>query len=71
MTRDRIVTFETRIPLVAAFELDRDDIEIAVVMGASSLGIDVDSVYLMPVNFSNHPSTIPNRLGTKHGPELI
>jgi hypothetical protein len=70
MTGNRFVTLEARIPLAAAFELDGDDIDVAVVVGASSLVIDVDSLNLVSVNGRHHHHDT-KRLGTKHGRELI
>ena len=43
MVGDLAVTFETREPSAAAFEFDRDDIEIAVIVGTSSLGVDINA----------------------------
>jgi hypothetical protein len=47
------VTFVTRIPIAAAFELDSDDITLAVVMSASRFLIDVHADDLHAVNYSH------------------
>jgi hypothetical protein len=53
MISDLLVTIETRIPTAAALELDRDDVERRVPMGASSRFVDLDTVDLTPVNNSH------------------
>ncbi len=47
------VTVEAWIPTAAAFKFDRDDIQPRVPVPAPRLLIDLDSVYLTPVNNSH------------------
>jgi hypothetical protein len=44
------MTFKARIPLTAAIELDRDDIQPRVIVRATRLTIDSASTYLMTVD---------------------
>lgn len=51
MSRELRMTFVTRKPLSAAFELDRHNVVLVVVMGAARLWIDIDADDLDVVNF--------------------
>ncbi len=46
----------TRKPLAAAFELDRDDVAVAVVMRAAGFAIDFDTDDLGAVEVAHHGS---------------
>ena len=46
------MTFKAREPVAAAFELNRDDIAFAMIMGASRLRIDIYAPDGCAVNFS-------------------
>ena len=50
------MAFETRIPVAAASEPDRDDVERGVPVGAAGFGIDVDAVHLLAVDKPDHLS---------------
>jgi hypothetical protein len=59
---DRRVTFEARVPFAAASELDRDNVDVAVVVGATRLGIDIDSLDLVSANNPHHDHDTRRRL---------
>ena len=44
------MTFETWKPLAAALEFDGDNVEIAVIMRASGLWVDSDTIYNFVMN---------------------
>lgn len=54
-----VVTEMTRKPPSTAFELKRDDIAFAVIMGAPCLAIKVDAVDLDAVDAARHVATRP------------
>ena|SRR5436190_20412581 len=54
MVRRLAVTFETRKPLAAAFEFDSDDVEIAVIVSTSSLGVDINAIYEFVMDQDRH-----------------
>jgi hypothetical protein len=47
---DLAVTFETREPPAAALKFDRDDIEIAAIVGTASVSVDLDTVYFFAMD---------------------
>jgi hypothetical protein len=49
-----LVAIEARVPTPAALELDRDDVERGVPMGAARLGVDADAMHLFPVYQHDH-----------------
>jgi hypothetical protein len=51
------VTLVTRKPIAAAFEFDRDDIALAMIMSAPRLRIDIDADNLDPVDCFRHVGT--------------
>ena len=51
---DLAVTFETWKPPAAAFEFDRNYVQIAVIVRAASFGVDVDTVYDFAVHNEVH-----------------
>lgn len=54
MIRSLGVAIKTRIPFAATLELDRDNIEVAVPMAATSFGINVYPMYICSVDGSLH-----------------
>ena len=56
MICDRLMTFKTRIPMPAAFEFDRNDIELAMPMRTAGLGIDIQPVNILFMNNSHRVS---------------
>jgi hypothetical protein len=54
MTRQFDVASVARKPVATAFESDRDDITLAVVMCTAGLAVDFDTDNLGAVNFSPH-----------------
>ncbi len=48
--RQSLVAIETRIPLAAALEFDRNYVESAVIMLTSRLGVDIYAEYLFSLN---------------------
>jgi hypothetical protein len=49
-----LMAIEARVPAAAALELDRDNVEWGVPMGAARLGVDADAVHLFPVYQHDH-----------------
>lgn len=50
MSRDRRMTFKAREPPAAALELYRDYVQLAVIMRASGLFIDLDAVDILTMD---------------------
>ena len=57
MPGERIVTLMTRKPIAAAFELNRNNIALAMIMSAAGLRIDIDADNLDPVDCFRHAGT--------------
>ena len=58
MIRHGLVAFVARIPLSAAFELDRDDVDLAFPMTASGLLVYIDPVYFCVPDLPHHVQRI-------------
>ena len=56
---DLRVTLKTRIPTIAAFEFDRDDVEVAVPVSAASLIANIISKNLDAIDRSTHATPTP------------
>ena len=48
------VAFKTRKPLATAFEFDGDNVEIAVIMGAAGLGVEINTIYNLVMDYELH-----------------
>lgn len=54
MVRTGSMTLETRIPFIAAIELNGDYVQLAVVMTAAGLRVNINTVNVFAMYFSHH-----------------
>lgn len=54
MVRDLAVTFKTRKPLSAAFEFDRDNVQITVIVYTACLAVDINAIHNFVMDHEFH-----------------
>jgi hypothetical protein len=71
MPGERIVTLMTRKPIAAAFELNRNNIALVMIMSAARLRIDINAHNLDPVDCFRHAGTRSRgQISTKIDPTI-